>query len=306
MLALIGAALCHHSVAFAETPVRPEPLPRSIQTRVDALGAEVQANLQRHADDRHTDDRSIAWIHPLSSAERTALKAEIPDDCPVRVEDLVAIDVRFRRADGSEGFGRLIVANHYSSAALEKRKHPRPGYWRKLQDIREKRDIARELANFFIANYRADHPYPVQHVIPLHYFRRLADSRAMEIDDLSMQYNNTYAFAARRVIATDRWSRHAIGALDINPFYNPFILRTEKGRKVGVAMSSLTQTALDADLIEVSPPGSEHFAFERSQLDDPHVINDTNAFIVEYLDQRGWSWGGGFKTMKDYHHFAPR
>lgn len=295
------ASLCQLDAVQADSLPRPAPLPRSIQKRVDILSAEVRDNLKRQ-----TGDRAIAFVHPLSEDEQTALRAEIPDGCPVRVQDLVAVDVRFHRADGTEGVGRLIVARYFSAAAFDKHKQVRPDYWRKLKRIHKKRQLAQELADLFIANYRAENAYPIQHVIPLHYFRALSTARSIEIDDLSMQHNNTYAFAVRRVIDTDRWSRHAIGSLDINPFYNPFIVRTDKGKRTRVNMTSLTQKTLDEEYIRVSPPGSERYAFNRKSLKDPHVIADKRAFIVKHLTKRGWLWGGGFRTMKDYHHFSPR
>lgn len=94
-------------------------------------------------------------------------------------------------------------------------------------------------------------------------------------DDLSMADNNTSAFNYRLVLGTDRLSRHALGrALDINPIENPVIY----------------------DGGHISPPGATYDMKKEGTLSETHLL------VKEFLN-RGWQWGGHFKTLKDYHHF---
>lgn len=276
------------------------PLPESLRRPLRRLEREVGRAL--NAGD---GDERIARVRPLTAEEKAALEPEFRQPGPITMNHLVAIDVRFRRVDGSDGFGRLVVAEHFSHRALSGQRSPRRDYWKKLDQAGDRRPIARELAGFFQANYRAEKPYPIDRMVPLHYFRELAEDRAIDIDELSMRHNNTYAFAIRKVRGTSSWSRHAIGAVDINPLYNPIISRTRDGKQHGVDMRDPRPEALSVGHIRVEPLGSTPYAFARKSLDDRRVIRGRNAAIVRYLVPRGWMWGGQWRSMKDYHHFAP-
>ncbi len=101
-------------------------------------------------------------------------------------------------------------------------------------------------------------------------------------DDLSCADNNTSCFNYRTVAGSNNLSKHAMGiAIDINPFYNPYV--TYPG---GVE--------------HISPPGSEPYA-DRSS-DFPHKIGPGDD-AYELFTARGYTWGGNWKTMKDYQHF---
>lgn len=103
-------------------------------------------------------------------------------------------------------------------------------------------------------------------------------------DEASMRANNTSCFNYRVVPGTDRLSKHALGcAIDINPFYNPYVV----GGKDGV------DTA-------ISPAGSEAYA-DRS-VDFEHKI-DENDLCYRLFTEHGFEWGGNWKTKKDYQHF---
>ncbi len=110
---------------------------------------------------------------------------------------------------------------------------------------------------------------------------RLVDEYGAD-DDLSCADDNTSCFNFRTVEGSKNLSKHALGlAIDINPFYNPYV--TYPG---GVE--------------RISPPGSEPFA-DRSQ-DFPHKI-DKNDAAYKAFKARGFTWGGDWKTLKDYQHF---
>ena len=94
-------------------------------------------------------------------------------------------------------------------------------------------------------------------------------------DNLSMVDNNTSSFNYRRVAGTQRLSRHASGhAVDINPWQNPVIYRNGQRSPPGVVYQPGTEGTLSAD-----------------------------SAVVRAFENRGWRWGGLFKTMKDLHHF---
>ena len=101
-------------------------------------------------------------------------------------------------------------------------------------------------------------------------------------DDLSCADNNTSCFNYRTVAGSNNLSKHAMGiAIDINPFYNPYV--TYPG---GVE--------------HISPPGSEPYA-DRSS-DFPHKIGPGDD-AYELFKAHGYTWGGNWKTLKDYQHF---
>lgn len=104
-------------------------------------------------------------------------------------------------------------------------------------------------------------------------------------DTASMLDNNTSCFNYRVVEGTSSLSKHAIGcAIDINPFYNPYIVYNKDG-------SGETY---------ISPEGSEIYA-DRSQ-NFPYKI-DENDLCFKLFKEHGFTWGGNWNSCKDYQHF---
>lgn len=97
-------------------------------------------------------------------------------------------------------------------------------------------------------------------------------------DSLSMADNNTSAFNYRTVQGSGKLSKHSYGfAIDINPIQNPYVTAE------GVFPSE----------------GKEYLDRENIRLG--MIVKDDvcyNAFV-----KRGWTWGGSWKTVKDYQHF---
>ncbi len=101
-------------------------------------------------------------------------------------------------------------------------------------------------------------------------------------DDLSCAANNTSCFNFRKVYGSDNLSKHALGlAIDINPFQNPYVTYPD-----GVE--------------RISPPGSEPYADRDSEL--PHIITE-NDLCYQLFTAHGFTWGGHWRTLKDYQHF---
>lgn len=131
--------------------------------------------------------------------------------------------------------------------------------------------LADEVTEIFYLLYMEK--YPLTSVKLVDSYGECAD------DNLSMAANNTSAFNYRYVSGSKKLSLHSFGtAIDINPMLNPYV-------KDG----------------SVSPENGAAYA-DRS-LDFTGKI-DENDYCYKLFTERGWSWGGHFKTSKDYQHFS--
>ena len=94
-----------------------------------------------------------------------------------------------------------------------------------------------------------------------------------------MAANNTSAFNCRLAVGTAHFSEHAFGrAVDLNPLQNPYV----KGD-------------------EVLPPAG------RAHLDrlarTPGLVREGGPAVRAFA-AAGWSWGGRWRSLKDYQHFS--
>lgn len=97
-------------------------------------------------------------------------------------------------------------------------------------------------------------------------------------DGRSMAANNTHGFNCRTIAGTSRWSQHAYGrAVDLNPVQNPYV-------RDGDVQPDAGRAYLDRDDIR---PG---------MFVEGHPV-------VEAFDAAGWTWGGRWQSLQDYHHF---
>ena len=102
-------------------------------------------------------------------------------------------------------------------------------------------------------------------------------------DNLSMQANNTSCFNYRVVEGSTRLSKHAYGlAVDINPFYNPYVTFDSDGNA------------------HYAPEGSEIYADRTAAF--PYKIDETD-LCYRLFTERGFTWGGNWNSVKDYQHF---
>lgn len=135
--------------------------------------------------------------------------------------------------------------------------------------------IAKDLAEIFYELYLNE--YRIEKI-------RLIDEYQGD-DTASMEDNNTSCFNYRVVDGTTSLSKHALGcAIDINPFYNPYVVFNKDG-------SGETY---------ISPAGSEIYA-DRSK-DFPYKI-DENDLCYKLFTEHGFVWGGHWNSCKDYQHF---
>jgi len=89
--------------------------------------------------------------------------------------------------------------------------------------------------------------------------------------------NNTSSFVCRQAVNSGSWSRHALGgAIDINPFHNPYV-------KADLVIPELASAYLDR-------------GDERNGMVTPG--------IVELFAEIGWGWGGNWNSASDWMHFS--
>lgn len=135
--------------------------------------------------------------------------------------------------------------------------------------------IAQDLTEIFKELY--DNQYPIEKI-------RLIDEYDAD-DDASMEDNNTSCFNYRVVEGKTTLSNHSYGlAIDINPFYNPYV--RVKGSET-----------------LVSPENAIPYA-DRS-TDFPYKI-DENDLCYRLFVKHGFTWGGNWNSVKDYQHFEKR
>lgn len=107
----------------------------------------------------------------------------------------------------------------------------------------------------------------------------------VESDAVSMKNNNTSCFNYRYVPGSTSRSNHALGlAIDLNPRENPYV-----PTRNGVADYS----ALDEE--------EYYYATNRKESDE-HVITHEDLAYKLFLEH-GFSWGGDWRSLKDYQHF---
>ena len=137
--------------------------------------------------------------------------------------------------------------------------------------------IAQKLLAIFRELYRAH--YPIQQM-------RLPDNYGAD-DERQMRANNTSCFCYRNVSGSKKLSKHARGlAIDINPLYNPYIRYSKK------------------DGSQIVEPATGKPYVDR-KVDFPYKIT-TNDLCYKLFIKHGFSWGGAWRTIKDYQHFEFR
>lgn len=99
----------------------------------------------------------------------------------------------------------------------------------------------------------------------------------------SCSNNNTSCFNYRTVVGNKSLSKHALGlAVDINPFYNPYITYNKDGTE------------------NVYPESASQYADRSKSF--PYKI-DENDLCYRLFTEHGFSWGGNWNSCKDYQHF---
>jgi hypothetical protein len=135
------------------------------------------------------------------------------------------------------------------------------------------KSIAKDLREIFEELYRAK--YPIERIRPI--------SEYDNDDERSMQANNTSCYCYRKIAGSTRLSKHAQGlAIDINPLYNPCVTRKKDGTLL------------------VEPSTGKPYADRNAQ--NPYKITKGDLCYKLFI-KHGFSWGGEWKSKKDYQHF---
>jgi hypothetical protein len=131
------------------------------------------------------------------------------------------------------------------------------------------RRVAAQVVEVFARLYRARFPIEEMRLVTA------ADLEARPTGD----GNNTAAFVCRAARKQTRWSAHAYGlAVDVNPFQNPY----RRG-----------------DLVLPELAG----AYEDRSRARPGMIRPGDVVTTAFAGI-GWTWGGTWRSPKDYMHFS--
>lgn len=119
--------------------------------------------------------------------------------------------------------------------------------------------------------------YPIQRM-------KLVDEYGAD-DERSMSANNTSAFNFRMIGNTKMLSNHAFGlAIDINPRINPCV-----GGAHGIVPSN------------GKPYVQRKIKLCKGKFAKNMLHKNDQAYLI--FKRNGFSWGGNWKSMKDYQHF---
>ncbi|HIP41634.1 MAG TPA: M15 family peptidase [Campylobacterales bacterium] len=136
-------------------------------------------------------------------------------------------------------------------------------------------DIADDVVNLMKELYEIDYP--------INQMKLVSDFKGN--DWQSIEADNTSAFNCRSATGSKKWSKHAYGkAIDINPIENPYISR--KGYISHKASLKYRKRVHKNDSFE-----------DRAVL----LKNDEATKIFK---RYGFSWGGDWRSVKDYQHFS--
>ncbi|MBB2989768.1 hypothetical protein FHR72_001231 [Mycolicibacterium iranicum] len=135
------------------------------------------------------------------------------------------------------------------------------------------RDLTDDVTEVFARLHELRYPIEKMHTV---------DGYPGADDELSMRDNNTSAFNCRGIPGSDSWSLHAYGrAVDVNPKLNPYIPSSG-----------------------VPEPANATPWVDRGRT-DPGMLHDGDAAVLAFTD-RGWRWGGHWRSPLDYQHFEMR
>ena len=132
--------------------------------------------------------------------------------------------------------------------------------------------VAADLLSIFRQLYQAR--YPIERMV-------LIDEYGAE-DEPSMAANNTTCFNYRTVAGSSKLSAHSLGkAVDINPLYNPCV-KTRHGHTT------------------IQPARGKAYT-DRNRKFNYKI--DRQALCYRLFRQHGFTWGGDWRSLKDYQHF---
>ena len=190
----------------------------------------------------------IAESIPESIKKQITGKSWVPNEL-IQLEDLRYLSISFLGFDNKLHVGHMIVNKDIAQEVLQ--------IFKELFDQKFQIEKMQLIDNYF------------KEGLPLN-----------EIDNLSVDDNNTYCFFFYRTVDPSKFiSEHSTGmAIDINPRVNPWL-------------SSY-----------MCPKDAQNY-LDREQKNIKGFIN-TESSCYTIFQKYGWVWGGDWRNVKDYHHFS--
>ncbi|MCR5671501.1 MAG: M15 family metallopeptidase [Butyrivibrio sp.] len=217
--------------------------------QMSAANVELKASDEQKENEDRITYMDGFYYEPISNdIFRRISGISYPVDCDVPLEELRHVGLKYVDFNGDEQTGELIC------------------------NVSIAEDLVEIFHELFVSGYQLESI-------------KLIDE--FEGDDTaSMLANNTSCFNYRMVEGTNRLSNHAYGlAIDINPFYNPYITYGKDGS------------------VKISPEGSEPYADRDANF--PYKI-DENDLCYKLFKAHGFKWGGDWNNSKDYQHFEKK
>ena len=220
----------------------------SVDTSSDAA-TNTASVIQDELSPERTTYQEGFYYEPISNDVFSRISGiSYPVNCTVPLSELSYVVVQYVDFEGSSQSGELIC----------------------------NKDLAQDMVEIFYELFSSG--YQIESI-------KLVDEFDGD-DTASMLANNTSCFNYRIVEGTTKLSNHSYGrAIDINPFYNPYVTYKKDGS------------------VKISPEGSEAYADRDASF--PYKI-DENDLAYKLFKAHGFKWGGDWNNSKDYQHFEKK
>ncbi|MDP3714601.1 MAG: M15 family metallopeptidase [Mycobacteriales bacterium] len=213
------------------------------------------------------------WVAPTAAAPSSAAPATTPTAVPTSTSPPVVAAFTVRRVTAADLPRSWRPGCPVAPAQLRRVTVPYAGFDGRSRrgDLVVHQRVADEVGRTFVR--LRDAGFPIRSIT-------LVDEFGGS-DDESMAADNTSAFNCRAVVGgSGGWSRHAYGtAIDINPRENPYVYGDGT----------------------VAPPEGRAYV-DRSPYRQGMVV--AGGAVDRAFAAIGWSWGGRFRSSKDYQHFS--
>lgn len=220
----------------------------SVDTSSDAA-TNTASVIQDELSPERTTYQEGFYYEPISNDVFSRISGiSYPVDCTVPLSELSYVVVQYVDFDGATQSGELIC----------------------------NKELAQDMVEIFYELFSSG--YQIESI-------KLVDEFGGD-DTASMLANNTSCFNYRVVEGTTKLSNHSYGrAIDINPFYNPYVTYKKDGS------------------VKISPEGSEAYIDRDASF--PYKI-DENDLAYKLFKAHGFKWGGDWNSSKDYQHFEKK
>lgn len=232
--------------------------------------AELRAYFDRHGIEHPSNRKVKAMATAITAIERAAKK---PKTGGATGFDSHVTNVSTRRLGNSWRKGCPVAASSLRLVSVD--------YWGfdgKVHDgeIIVHHSITDETIGAFRKLYEGKFPIAQMHTAEKYITAsQIGRDHTIKPSKLKGSTNNSVGFVCRKVTGGGGWSAHAYGkAIDINPQQNPYV----KGKTVLPTNGNTSRKAIAGTLT-------------------------SGGWAIKAFTSRGFSWGGSFRSLKDYMHF---